>query len=244
MRPQVDHLGTTSNWLPFTAAELPAPLVHELEGILRPLYIATLELHRTVYRYELLQALGRDWSFVRKVDGTTAAPALNTVKGCINTTLVTSLCAFFDENQGAVNLRTILNLVVRPSFLASFREFHTQTKPGFDTDWQRDRLVRLQRRLNRGETGKALARLNALRNQKVAHLDIDPSFADGWPIGHDMTIVLAATANIVISLVRFAIAGRRVRPLLGRQDARDQARALCRAIHPSVIGRRGSAKLL
>jgi hypothetical protein len=55
-----------------------------------------------------------------------------------------------------------------------------------------------------------------------------------------MTIVLAAVANIAISPVRFAIAGRRIIPLPGRLEAQGQARALCQAIKPSVIGRTGS----
>ena len=60
------------NWPPFTAPELPPILVNELEGILEPLYLATHELHRTVYRYELLAALGRDWEFVNKAAVTSA----------------------------------------------------------------------------------------------------------------------------------------------------------------------------
>jgi hypothetical protein len=244
MRPQLDHLAGAFNWQPFTSAELPPTLAHELNGILKPLYVATLELHRTVYRYELLAALGRDWGFIRKVDGTTAAPALNTIKGCIFTTIITSLCGFFDDSPDAVNLRAILNRVVRPKYLDRFQEFHHQANAGFDTIGQRERLVRLQRRLRRGETGKALARLHDLRNQVVAHLVTEPAFDDGWPVIADMTIVLAAVANIVISLVRFAIAGRGVRPLLGRLDAQKQARAMSQAIRPSAIGRRGSVRLI
>jgi hypothetical protein len=192
----------------------------------------------------VLAALGRDWNFVRKVDGTTAAPALNTIKGCVFTTIIVSLCGFFDDSRDAVNLRAILNRVVRPECLDRFREFHRRTNPGFDTDRQRERLLRLQRRLNRGETARALARLQDLRNQVVAHLGTEPAFNAGWPIIADMTVVLAAVANVVISLVRFAIAGRRVTPLLGRLDAQGQARVLTQAIRPSAIGRRGSIRLL
>ena len=237
MRPQFDHLAGAINWQPFTPTELPPNLIDELDCILSPLYAATLELHRTVYRHELLASLGRDWAFINKIDGTTTAPALNTVKGYVYTTLVVSLCAFFDDAPDAVNLRAILNRIMRPEYLDNFREFHRQTNPEFDTDRQYERLLRLQRRLRGGDTGKALARLKRLRNQVVAHLDTHPKFDDGWPVNVDMTIVLAGVANIVISLVRFAIAGRRIKPLLGRQDARSQARALSQAIRPSVIGR-------
>ena len=72
-----------STWSPYTPAELPPSLGAELECILEPLYVATLELHRTLYRYELLAALGRNWDFVQRINGTTAAPPLNTVKGCV-----------------------------------------------------------------------------------------------------------------------------------------------------------------
>jgi len=237
MRPQFQP-PTPINWPPFSAANLPPALIDELECILEPLYLATRELDRTVYRYEMLAALGRDWAFVNKINGTSAAPGLTTINGCIFTAVVVSLCAFFDDTPGAVNLRMILNRVVRPEYLDRFREFHTLTNPTFDTDWQRERLLRLQRRLNRGDTGKALARLNDLRNQIVAHLDTQPQFDDGWPVNADMAIVLAAVANTVISLVRFTIAERGVKPHEGRRNAQRQARALCAAIRPSVIGRR------
>ena len=98
-----------SNWPPYTPAELPPSLAGELEFILEPLYVVTLTLHRTLYRYELRAALGHDWDFVQRINGTTAAPPLNTVKGCVNTAIVMSLCAFFDKEAAAVNLKSILN---------------------------------------------------------------------------------------------------------------------------------------
>lgn len=48
----------------------------------------------------------------------------------------------------------------------------------------------------------------------------------------DMTSVLAAVANIVISIVRLTIAGREIIPAQGRRNAQLQARALCLAIRP------------
>jgi hypothetical protein len=143
MRPQLEHTAGITNWPPFTAAELPPGLAGELEGILMPLYVATLALRRTVYRYELVAALGGNQTFVSKINGTTAAPALNTVKGCVYTAIVVSLCAFFDEEPGAVNLRAILNRVVRPDYIDSFRDFHNTTNPTFDTDRQHEHLLRL-----------------------------------------------------------------------------------------------------
>jgi hypothetical protein len=59
MRAQFNLSPTPSNWPPFEMAELPPQLVGELESILKPLYLATLELHRTAYRYEIMAALGR-----------------------------------------------------------------------------------------------------------------------------------------------------------------------------------------
>jgi hypothetical protein len=228
----LDHVTVAINWPPFTAAELPLNLVGELECVLTPLYLATLELHRTIYRYELLAALGRDWTFVNKINRTALAPALNTIKGCVFTAIVVSLCAFFDDETDAVNLRAILNRVVRPEYLDRFRRFHRQRNAAVDTDKQHERLLRLQRRLRRGGTGKALARLNALRNQVVAHLDTQPEFGGGWPVVGEIRIVLVAVANIVISLTRFTIPDRPIRPSLGRRDAQRQARALCQAIQP------------
>ena len=49
------------------------------------------------------------WDFVQRINGTTAAPPLNTFKGCVNTAIVMSLCAFFDKEAAAVNLMRILN---------------------------------------------------------------------------------------------------------------------------------------
>jgi hypothetical protein len=222
----------TSYWPPFTTAELPPSLVRELESILEPLYVATLELHRTSYRYELLAGLGRDRNFVDRINRTTAAPPLNTVKGCVNTAIVVSLCAFFDEESSAVNLKKTLNEVLRPEYADRFREFHATIDASFDASHQLARLRRMQRRLRRGNIGKAIERLRDLRNQMVAHLDTRPEFAKGYPVMADMTSVLAAVANIVISIVRLTIAGRGIIPARGRQDAQLQARALCLAIRP------------
>jgi hypothetical protein len=132
-----------SNWPPYTPAEVPPMLADDLKSILEPLYVATLELHRTVYRYELLAALGRNWDFVQRINGTTAAPPLNTIKGCINTAIVVSLCAFFDEAVSGVNLKTVLNCVLRPEYAMGFRQFHAATNPGFDVDRQLARLRRM-----------------------------------------------------------------------------------------------------
>lgn len=236
MRPPFQPV-TPINWPPFEAAELPPELRGDLKGILTPLHLATLELSRTISRYEMLAAIGRDWAFVNKINGTTAAPGMTTIKGCVYTAVVISLHALFDEAPTAVNLRAILNRVVRPEYLDRFRAFHKLANPTFDADQQRARLLRLQRRVNKGETGKALARLADLRNQIVAHLDTQPKFGDGWPANRDMVIVLAAATNMVVSLLRFAIVGRDVSPVLVRQNAQRQARALAEAIRPSVIGR-------
>lgn len=169
-----------SNWPPFTSVELPPSLVGELGCILEPLYVATLELHRTVYRYELLAALGRNWDFVQRINGTTAAPALNTVKGCVSTSIVLSLCALFDEEAGAVSLKKILNEVLRPEYADRFREFHATLDASFNVSHHLARLGRMQRRLRRGTIGKAIERLRDLRNQMVAHLDTKPEFGKGY----------------------------------------------------------------
>jgi hypothetical protein len=222
-----------TNWPPYTPAELPPAVAGDLESILEPLYVATLELHRTLYRYELLRALGRDSEFVERINGTSAAPSLNTVKGCINTAIVASLCCFFDEDASAVNLRTILNRVLRPEYAERFCEFHASVDPSFDVRWQIGRLQRMQRRLKPGgSAGKAIERLSHLRNQMVAHLDRRPAFDRGYPVMADMSVVLAAVANVMVSTVRLTIPGRRIMPAWGRRDAQLQARALCLAIHP------------
>jgi hypothetical protein len=222
-----------SNWSPsYTPAELPPALADDLGGILEPLHLATLELYRTLYRYELLVALGQR-DFFNKINGTTAAPPFNTVVGCINTAIVVSLCAFFDETPGAVNLRAILNRILRPDYADRFREFHSAMNPGFDVDRHRRRLVQMQRRLRRhGKTGEAIQRLSDLRNQTVAHLDTQPRFDQGYPMIADMSTVLASVAKILISVVRLTVAGRRIELSLARRDARLQALALCLAIQP------------
>jgi CRISPR/Cas system-associated protein Cas10 (large subunit of type III CRISPR-Cas system) len=83
------------------------------------------------------------------------------------TTVIVSLCGLFDKSRDAVNLRAIVNRVLRREYLDRFREFHRQAKPGFNTDARVARLTRLQRRLNRGETGKALSRLQDLETRSL-----------------------------------------------------------------------------
>jgi AbiU2 len=222
-----------NNWSPFQAEELPPSLVADLSEILKPLYLASLELHRTVYRYELFAALGRSRDFVNKINRSTSAPALNTVKGCVTTTLVMSLCAFFDEDGDAVNVRRILNRVLKPEYDEAFREFHSHQPFGRDAVALKQRLIRMQRRLNRGRTAAALARLRDLRNQIVAHLAIDPNLPLGHPALLDITLLLAAVTNLVVSLVRYVIATRDIAPSIGRDDAQEQARSLCNAIQPT-----------
>ena len=148
-----------------------------------------------------------------------------------------SLHALFDDDSGAVSLQAILNRVLRPQHTDRFRAFHRSADAGFDTDRERQRLLRLQRRLSRGDAAKSVARLGHLRNQIVAHLDIQPEFRDGVPTGRDMVIVLGAAANIVVSLVRFVFPKRKVVPQFVRRNAQLQARGFTQAVRPSNIGR-------
>ena len=226
---------TPVNWAPFAAAELPPELRRDLADILTPFYLATLELERTICRYELLIAIGRDRDFVRKIHGTAVAPGMNTIKGCFTTAIVVSLCALFDPD--AVSLQAILNRVLKPEYAEAFRAANEEDGRGFDVDRQRERLLTLQRRLKRGGAGKALARIMKLRNQIVAHLDTEPEFSDGYPNGRDMVIVLAAAANIVVSLTRFIFPEREIAVPMVRRNARLQAHGFVRAVRPSNLGR-------
>ena len=79
MRPPY-QLPTPVNRPPFEPTELPPALKDDLEGILRPLYLATLEVERTVCRYEMLAAIGPNWTFVNKINGTTVAPGMTTMR--------------------------------------------------------------------------------------------------------------------------------------------------------------------
>jgi hypothetical protein len=229
------HLATPTNWAPFAAAELPPELRNDLRDILAPFYLATLELTRTVCRYELLVAIGRDRNFVKKIHGTTVAPAMNTIKGSLNTSIVMSLCAIFDPD--AVSLQAIMNRILRPEYVDAFRAAHKGSVRGLDTDQQRDRLFRLQRRLKRGMAGKSLARVADLRNQIVAHLDTEAEFGDGYPNGRDMAILLAAAANILVSLARFVFLDREIVVPIVRRNSRLQAQGFVQAIRPSNFGR-------
>ena len=217
---------------PYTRADLPPALADELESLLEPLYVATLALHRLVYRHELQRAIGRDRDFVPRINGTTAAPPLTTIRGCLAESVVGGLCSFFDEDADAVDLRAILNCVLRPEYADRFCEFHTITGAGLDVSRQRARLGRMQRRIRRGHVARAIGRLRDLRNQLVAHLDTRPEFAKGRPVMSDMDVVLGAVANIVVSVGRLVITGRQIVPAIARRDARLQARAFCLAIQP------------
>jgi hypothetical protein len=88
---------------PYTRADLPPALADVLESILEPLHVATLALHRMIYCHELQRAIGRNRDFVPRINGTTAAPPLTTIRGCLAESVVGGLCRFFDEDARETN---------------------------------------------------------------------------------------------------------------------------------------------
>jgi len=157
-------------WPSFSVGEYPAGMPPELQDLLPNLHAACVMVTSAVYEHELYLAFGRDRSFIDKVNGTAVAPSIGLLRTCISDSLILTLAALFKSDPRSVNLRQILNKLCDPRYTAFFAAHHQQFQPWINTEHQRGRLVRMQRRINRDPLRSCIQRLDDLRDQGVAHL--------------------------------------------------------------------------
>jgi hypothetical protein len=190
-------------WPPISAGEYPEEMPPKLVALLPSLHTACVMVTSAVYEHELYRALGRDQSFIDKVNGTAVAPAIDLLRTCISRSLILTLASLFKSDPKAVNLRHILNGLCDPRYTGFFVTQHQQLHPPLNTEHQRARLVRMQRRLNRESLRGCIQRLDDLRDQGVAHVDRWPKADFEWPFFRDVSVALAAAANITVTALHY-----------------------------------------
>ena len=184
------------------------------------------------HRYEMFRALARDAAFVVRINGTTASDGLNTIRGALAATLVVSLAALFDRNSDSTPLARVLNSILTPANVDTFATLHQTFATPIDTSRERKGLQRSHARLSQEPQKGAIERLRDLRNQDVAHLDLNPAFAKGRVLTSDIDLVHAISANIIVKANRFC--GVNVKTADVRAEACAQTHALCQAIQPKL----------
>ena len=184
-----------------------------------------------VYEHELYRAFGRDQSFIDKVNGTDVAPAIGLLRTCISDSLILALASLFKSDERAVNLRHILNRLCDPRYTDFFVTEHQRLHPPVNTQHQRGRLVRMRRRLNREPLRGRLQRLDDFCNQGVAHVDRSPKADFEWPFVRDVSVALAAAANITVTALHY-MTRRRVDVRATRRHAIMLRQAFTQAVRP------------
>lgn len=252
--PEADHLKSTQSglvlerrtivtlismpqWPPFGPDAYPEGMPAELVALLPSLHAACVVVTSAAYEHEMFRALGRDEAFLRKVNGTDVAPAIGVLRTCISDSLVLSLAMLFKSDPKAVNLRQLLNTVCRPEYTSFFVAAHRRCHPPLDSEHQRGRLIRMQRRINRDPLRACIQRLDDLRDQGVAHLDRAPKSDFEWPLMRDVSTAFAAAANITVSVLHY-MTWRRFNVRATCTHGITLTRALTQAIDPAALGTR------
>jgi AbiU2 len=187
------------------------------------------------HRYEMYRAIARDADFVARINMTSCASGLNTVRGALVATLVISLAALFDQSRDATSLHKVLNPFLSPANAAAFAAIHHTFFVPIDSDRMLSLLRRLRFRLSRNPLKGAIERLRDLRHQDVAHLDLNPAFPKGPALTSDIDLVYAVSANVIVKCNRFC--GLDIRASEIRANARSQAHTLCQSVLPSPMSR-------
>ena len=224
-------------WPPFGPDAYPEGMPAELVALLPSLHAACVVVTSAAYEHEMFRAFGRDEAFLRKVNGTDVAPAIGVLRTCISDSLVLSLAMLFKSDPKAVNLRQLLNTVCRPGYTSFFVAAHRRCHPPLDTEHQRGRLIRMQRRINRDPLRACIQRLDDLRDQGVAHLDRAPKSDFEWPLMRDVSTAFAAAANITVSALHY-MTWRRFNVRATRTHGITLTHSLTQAIDPAALGTR------
>jgi hypothetical protein len=223
-------------WPPFKPDHYPQGMPAELLELLPSLHAACVVVTSAAYEHEMFRAFGRDEAFLRKVNGTDVAPAIGVLRTCISDSLVLSLAMLFKSDPKAVNLRHLPNTLCRPEYTAFFAAAHRRCNPPLDTEHQRGRLIRMQRRINRDPLRGCIQRIEGLRDQGVAHLDRAPKPGFEWPLMRDMSMAFAAAANITVTALHY-MTWRRFNARASRTHGIMLTRAFTQAISPALANR-------
>jgi hypothetical protein len=218
-------------WPPFGLNEYPNGMPPELVALLPSLHAACIMVLSATYEHELYLAFGRDQDFISKVNGAAVAPAIGLLRACISDSLVLALASLFKSDPRSVNLRHIMNPLCDPRHTNFFAAAHRRRNSPMDTERQRERLVRMQRRLNREPLRAWIQRLDDLRDQVVAHVVRSPDADFEWPFIRDVSMALAAAANITVTVLHY-MTWRRLNVLTSRQHAFILRQAFTQAIRP------------
>jgi hypothetical protein len=218
-------------WPPISAGQYPEGMPPELVALLPGLHAACVMVTSAVYEHELYRAFGRDQSFLDRVNGTDVAPAIGLLRACISDSLILTVASLFKSDPRAVNLRHILNKLCDPLYTDFFVTQHQRLHPPLNTEHQRARLVRMHRRLNREPLRGCIQRLDDLRDQGVAHVDLSPKPDFEWPFVRDVSVALAAAGNITITALHY-MTWRRFDVRASRQHGIMLRQAFLRAVRP------------
>jgi hypothetical protein len=220
-------------WPRFEPDHYPAEMPVELVALLPSLHAACVVLTAAAYELEMFRAFGRDVAFLQKVNGTDVAPAIGLLRTCISDSLILSLAMLFKSDPKAVNLRQLLNAVCRPEHTASFAAAHRRCHPPLDTKHQLGRLIRMQRRINRDPLRSCIQRIDDLRDQGVAHLELTPKSGFEWPLTRDVYMAFAVAANITVTALHY-MTWRRFNVRATRTHGIRLTQALTQAIIPTA----------
>jgi hypothetical protein len=221
-------------WPAFEPADYPKGMPADLVALLPSLHAACVIVTSAAYELEMFRAFGRDDAFLRKVNGTDVAPAIGLLRTCISDSLILSLAMLFKSDPRSVNLRQLLNTLCLPGHAAFFAAAHRDHNLLIDTEHQRGRLIRMQRRINRDPLRGCLQRIDDLRDQGVAHLDRSspkPGFA--WPLMRDVSMTCAAAANVTVTALHY-MTWRRFNVRASRLHGVMLTQALTKAINPAL----------
>jgi hypothetical protein len=141
------------------------------------------------------------------------------------------LGSLFKSDPRTVNLRHILNKLCDPRYTSFFVTQHQRLHPPLNTEHQRARLVRMRQRLNHEPLRGRIQRLDDLRDQGVAHVDLSPKADFEWPFLRDVSIALAAAANITVTALHY-MTWRRFNVRASRQHGVLIKQAFTQAVRP------------
>ena len=219
-------------WPPFEPAHYPKGMPTELVALLPGLHAACVVVTSAAYELEMFRTFGRDEAFLRKVNGTDVAPAIGLLRTCISDSLILSLAMLFKSDPRTVNLRQLLKALCRLDYVTFFAAAHRGCNPPINTEHQRGRLIRMQRRINRDPLRGCLQRIDDLRDQGVAHLDRCPKPGFEWPLMRDVSMAFAAAANIIVTALHY-MTWRRFNVRASRAHGIMLMRAFTQAIDPA-----------
>ena len=227
-------LAINPNWPPFEPHELPPGMPPDLVAHLPSLHAASLVIMAGVYEHELFRAFGRDQRFLDKVNGTGVAPAIGLLRTSLSSTLIIGLAGLFKSDQRSVNLRHLLKALCNERHAAFFAEEHRRHTPPIDSEHQRGRLVRMQRRINREPLRSCLKRIDDLRDQAVAHIELSPAPDFVWPLVTDVSKAYVAASNITFTALHY-MTRRRVVVRRYREEAKTLTRDFLQSVQPGAL---------